>query len=417
MNGREYNSVINWTIKNERSKSDDTLKTIREIFRNLGVALPYGDCNRIYKVLDTNDYMGWRKCTLEEAKEAADNGMAAIGINEEKIVILSSEKSEIDKRWFTSNDLFDIIKVTNETPALTVSNLNFYIYNSVTTTTNNINMLIYRSRNRERWGFADASVVTDVTPIINEDLTYGQKSTYTICNNGTMISMSDLYSNGTIQYSVSERVNIIKKFFESQIDHDPSFTSILSEMVDHFVSGSGSDYSNTKLTRAVMNHPYTQEFVQEAIILIKECIEEHKGNIQALRYNENWWIYPEIREKHPVVRKMKDAKLYLPSYAFDNGVPGLSLAIDTWHGLKIELISFKPSNTSYSGQLRFNFYDHFGLDTGDLSDKKYGNMKAGYISAFRQWYILQHWKELNASVQPKPFVTQVAYNVSFNGYY
>lgn len=29
-------------------------------------------------------------------------------------------------------------------------------------------------------------------------------------------------------------------------------------------------------------------------------------------------------------------------------------------------------------------------------------MKAGYISAFRQWYIIQHWSGLEGNVQPKP---------------
>ena len=49
--------------------------------------------------------------------------------------------------------------------------------------------------------------------------------------------------------------------------------------------------------------------------------------------------------------------------------------------------------------------------------KKYGNMEAGYMPGFRQWYILQHWNELNATVQPKPFVTVVSYTVPFSGIY
>jgi len=61
------------------------------------------------------------------------------------------------------------------------------------------------------------------------------------------------------------------------------------------------------------------------------------------------------------------------------------------------------------------FYDHFGLDTSDLAEEKYGNLYAGYFEGFRQWYILQHWSELNSSVQPKPFVTNVSFTVSFSG--
>ena len=37
------------------------------------------------------------------------------------------------------------------------------------------------------------------------------------------------------------------------------------------------------------------------------------------------------------------------------------------------------------------------------------------LPGFRQWYILQHWKELGATVQPKPFVTVVSYTVPISG--
>jgi len=42
-------------------------------------------------------------------------------------------------------------------------------------------------------------------------------------------------------------------------------------------------------------------------------------------------------------------------------------------------------------------------------------MYAGYLPGFRQWYIMQHWNELNAPVQPKPFVTKMVFTVPFSG--
>ena len=60
-------------------------------------------------------------------------------------------------------------------------------------------------------------------------------------------------------------------------------------------------------------------------------------------------------------------------------------------------------------------HDHFGLDTLDLSEEKFLNMKAGYFPAFRQWYILQHWNGLGYTSQPKPFVTIVSFTVGFSG--
>lgn len=65
--------------------------------------------------------------------------------------------------------------------------LRFYAYSAESSSTHgNFTILIYTSRDRERLGFADSANENHVTPITNEDFTYGQKSTYTICNNGSI---------------------------------------------------------------------------------------------------------------------------------------------------------------------------------------------------------------------------------------
>ena len=117
----------------------------------------------------------------------------------------------------------------------------------------NVNgMLIYQTRDREREGFKNSMDDNDITPIIPEDLTYGQKNTTTLCTNGTYISTQDLFSGGfSNQYSVDYRVGVIKNFFNSQINYEGTFKAILSEMVDHFIDGTGTDYTNANLTAAV----------------------------------------------------------------------------------------------------------------------------------------------------------------------
>ena len=61
------------------------------------------------------------------------------------------------------------------------------------------------------------------------------------------------------------------------------------------------------------------------------------------------------------------------------------------------------------------------MDTPDLTANKLedmglpGTLATGACPAFRQWYILQHWNELDASVQPKPFVTIIEFSVPFSG--
>lgn len=110
-----------------------------------------------------------------------------------------------------------------------------------------------------------------------------------------------------------------------------------------------------------------------------------------------------------------DESLYLPCYSYNNGVPGLTLAIDSWLGDKIEIVRYETDEETYSAVLRITFYDHFGLDTSDLSDKKYGSLTAGKLPGFRQWFIIQHWDELEATVQPKPFVTVVSVDIAIGG--
>ena len=281
------------------------------------------------------------------------------------------------------------------------------------------NTLIYRTRDREKWGFRDSSDYSDIEPIVPEDLTYGEKDANTIISNGSGISLSDL--NG--YNSISERVTIIKNFFNSKVYYDQTFMNILSDMVDHFVSGSGTDYSNIDLTLAVQSHQRTQSYVNAVIDIIKEYISRNRGNIDNLVYDEDLWIKPIERASHPLVKAMNLAiengvtELYVPVYPNDNGVIALTLAIDGFYGNKIEIESFESSEEGYSGTLKFTFYDHFGLDTYDMTKPRFQNVTAAIFPGFRQWYILQHWKDLEGSVQPKPFVTNVSFSVPISGTY
>lgn len=84
-----YNNVIEHTLK--RKPSGDPLSTARAIFNNLGVALPKGDLGSVYNTIKTGKYMGWKRCSLKDAQDAANNGIATIGINDNKIVVFSAD--------------------------------------------------------------------------------------------------------------------------------------------------------------------------------------------------------------------------------------------------------------------------------------------------------------------------------------
>lgn len=65
--------------------------------------------------------------------------------------------------------------------------------------------------------------------------------------------------------------------------------------------------------------------------------------------------------------------------------------------------------------MRVTYYDHFGVDKSDLSLEKDWLIKPAEFQGFRQWFILQHFQDLGASVQPKPFITTIEITEPFSG--
>ena len=132
MNKKQYNNVIDWTLTHDQSaQTEDSLKTARTVFKNMGVALPQGDLKQVSDVLKTDDYMGWRSCTMSEAQAAADRGTAAIGINEEKIIILAANDEEQPVTATAS-----VMTLSDTAAVSTASDLAFYSYSYGTTPSN-----------------------------------------------------------------------------------------------------------------------------------------------------------------------------------------------------------------------------------------------------------------------------------------
>ena len=134
MNKKQYNNVIENTLKHEQT--DDSLSVARAIFDNMGVALPQGDMKTVYETIKTNNYMGWKSCTMQEAQEAANNGTAAIGISEDKIVVLSANDQEQPVAQTAS-----VMTLDENTTAYAVAGLEYYSYSYGTTN----NLIIYCS--------------------------------------------------------------------------------------------------------------------------------------------------------------------------------------------------------------------------------------------------------------------------------
>lgn len=118
MNKKQYNNIIEHSLQYDCKDKVDSLEVARTIFNNMGVSLPHGTIREVYDIFLTNNYMGWRECTLEEAIKNTNHGIATIGINESKIVVFSADDEEE-----ISTQTETVITLNDKTPARAVSDL------------------------------------------------------------------------------------------------------------------------------------------------------------------------------------------------------------------------------------------------------------------------------------------------------
>lgn len=171
MNKKQYNNVIENTLKYEQT--EDSLATARAIFDNMGVALPQGDIKAVYETISSNNYMGWKSCTMQEAQKSANNGTAAIGISEEKIVVLSANDDEQPVAQTAS-----VITLDENTSEHSVSSLVFYQYS---------NMRSCADQTGATWSSLEAAMKY-----------YGTDYTYTYC--GGYYNYYYTFSDGSRMY-------------------------------------------------------------------------------------------------------------------------------------------------------------------------------------------------------------------------
>jgi hypothetical protein len=178
--------------------------------------------------------------------------------------------------------------------------------------------------------------------------------------------------------------------------------TVVLDMIDHFMTGTGYDYSNSTLTQKVYEHASTQTYIDDVKEEIDELLDEYNGNISYLQY------YVLTRDDNPLVQHMTTPIIiYEPVYNTPADIiTGLTICIDSLWGNMIEVKSYTLNGSSYSGTLHFTLYDHFGLNAADI--ETYGD-----LTGFRYWYILQHLDTFNG--QYKSFVDIMEFDVPFSG--
>lgn len=96
MTGSQYNNIIQGTLGDiGLEHADDSAYVAKKIFDNCGVAFPTGNSEAVLAVLQSNDYVGWRSCTAEEAQENANEGVAAVAISSDSMTVIRPEERAV----------------------------------------------------------------------------------------------------------------------------------------------------------------------------------------------------------------------------------------------------------------------------------------------------------------------------------
>lgn len=175
MNKEQYNNIIENTLDNNPIETyDSNLPTVKYILNKMGIPLPNGNLQDIFNILRTNNYMGWRMYTLQEAQNFASNGVPSIGISKNTISILNETNERASR---TNNNV--VISLSENTDIHSVSDMLFYSFTTMRTSTNE-----YADRT---WGSLDDA----------KDY-YGWDFTYTYC--GGYYNYYYTYSDGSRMY-------------------------------------------------------------------------------------------------------------------------------------------------------------------------------------------------------------------------
>lgn len=175
MNKEQYNNIIENTLHNNLIKNcDSCLTTAKNILNKMGIPLPNGNFQDIFNILQTNNYMGWRLCTLHEAQISANKGIPAIGISKNKISIL---KGSGEQSPALNNEA--VISLTESTDIYSVADMLFYGFTAMRTSGDQYG--------RDDWESLDAAMNY-----------YGRDFTYTYC--GGYYNYYYTFTNGTKMY-------------------------------------------------------------------------------------------------------------------------------------------------------------------------------------------------------------------------
>lgn len=93
MTKNQYNNVIRWTLAQGEGE-EDSLTVGKKIFKNLGMPFLKGDYKEVLQTLMSGKYMGWKECTLEQARKCTGQGIPAEAMNLNRVIVIAPNDAE-----------------------------------------------------------------------------------------------------------------------------------------------------------------------------------------------------------------------------------------------------------------------------------------------------------------------------------
>lgn len=255
-------------------------------------------------------------------------------------------------------------------------------------------LLIYQTRR---------SYYLDADGFAAEDLMCGDKSLEQLESVENL--ELDLIQSDTEQ----SLIDLVEDMATETTIFDLEMRTVALDMVSHFVSGSGTAYSNSVLTQKVYNHSSTQAYVSSISSILQNLINTYCDDITAIEHSTS--LSAEERAHLPVVAAMKDHLIAKKEPVYSTWTDygnGIAFCLHSLWGNKFEITEFVMTGDTYRCVIHYTLYDHFGLNADDLQQRY-----EIYLDSISAWYLLQHYDAYDQAY--KPFLTLIEFDDVITG--
>jgi len=292
--------------------------------------------------------------------------------------------------WVLANDSIDINRIKESTPPVSASpdpSKTFSVKDWKKIQNN------YNSNKTAKFGN-----VSQNTTVYYGELNLGNKGEDLKYSDYTDDELTKILGITKMDLKYSERTHLfIFKDLASKTSVG-DMEDVILDMIDHFADGTGTDYQNEVLTKAVEKHSETQRYMNDFTDVFKTQFELNNGDIESVADSNN--IHDALRNQGVLLSKYD-------YFGIGDIFGGLTMAVHSWTESEVKVTDININDDgTYNGVLEFTFKDNFGLDKDDVE-------KYWVIPGFKNWFILQHSNQYKEKY--KPFKTVVRIYKKFDG--